>query len=445
MFTIAIVGRPNVGKSTLFNKLSIGKKTIVHDAPGVTRDFTKNKASIGELEFDLIDSAGLFEKANNDLDHKIYEQTINALKSADLLLFVVDGQAGLTSHDTSIAKTVRKLDKQVLLVINKCDGKSYRNNISDFDRLGFQHSVYISSEHKSGFIDLHDSIKNFIVHDDINSEEAIDKKNVIKVAIVGKPNTGKSTFINKVLKQERLITGPEAGVTRDAVNIMWKFKGYVFELIDTAGLRKSGRIKKDTIEQYSISQTISAVNTANIVILLNDINDPLLKQDLKIANLALKEGKPVILAFNKIDIFKNLESIKDKLSNYAQELIHHVQNFPIFYFSAKNDKSFNKVFDEAIKLYNQWNETISKKNLNAWLEYATEQHSPPIAKNSKRIRLKYIVQTASRPPTFKVFANIAEDLPQSYIKYLSKSLQSSFNLEQVPVRIILQKNYNPYQ
>ncbi|MEQ9115838.1 MAG: ribosome biogenesis GTPase Der [Rickettsiales bacterium] len=443
MFTIAVVGKPNVGKSTLFNKLSLGKKSIVHDEPGVTRDITITKASLSDLEFDLMDSAGLFDNPSSVLNKKIYANTLVSLQKSDLLLFVIDGQTGVTEHDYSLAKVIRKVNKPILLVVNKCDSKAYKKNIHEFEKLGFKEQVYISAEHKSGFIDLYEAIKLYIPEDQLSPNGDAEAK--IKLAVIGKPNTGKSTFVNKVIKEERLITGPEAGVTRDSVNISWRYKEHTFEIIDTAGLRKSGKIKKDTIEQYSISQTISAVNTSNIVILLNDVNEPLFKQDLKIANLALKEGKPIIIGFNKADLFKNLEEMKPKLNKYALEVITNIQDLPIFYFSAQNDKSFNKIFDAAIDLYELWNHKISKRDLNAWLEYATEQHPPPLAKNSRRIKLKYIVQAAIRPPTFKIFANIAEDIPRSYIKYLSNSLQKSFGLEQIPTRIIVQKNYNPYQ
>ncbi len=450
MLKVAIVGRPNVGKSTLFNKLSTKKKTIVHNLPGVTRDITLSEGRIADLYFQIIDSAGLFDSPKDVFDKEIYQHTIHSVKQADLLLFTVDCHVGLTDADNIVAKTIRKLDKPTIVVVNKCDGKGYRNNVEDFAKLGFEKIVHISAEHKAGFVELYEVIseqKASILKEENGdslpgSQNA--KNNIIKLVVSGKPNTGKSTLINKIIGQKRLLTADFAGTTRDSVATKWTYKNHEFELVDTAGLRRKRKIEKDSIEQYSNSQTIASVNMANIVVLLNDVNEPLQKQDLKIANLAVNEGKPIILAYNKTDIFKNLDNIREKLNRYSHEVIHNIKNIPIIYLSALKDRNFNYLLDVAIKLYEKWNGQISKKDLNAWLEYATELHPPPLSKSGRRINLKYVTQVAARPPTFKIFANISEDIPKSYIKYLTTSLQKSFELDDIPIRIILQKNHNPY-
>lgn len=446
MLRIALVGRPNVGKSTLFNKLTISKKTIVHDFPGVTRDFTINKAQLGNVRFELLDTAGIFNNVSNLLDKEVLSTTLEALKTTDILLFLVDAQVGLNPHDIEVAKLIRKLNKPVILTINKCDGSNkFKKNLDEFDRLGFDNIIAVSAEHKIGFADLLEKLQEFQKHEeDEPISQDISKDKLIKLAIIGKPNTGKSTLINKILNKNRLVTGPEAGVTRDAIISEWQYKNYIFNIVDTAGLRKRKKITKDSIEQYAVSQTISTVNTANIIILLNDVNEPLQKQDLKIANLAINEGKPIIVSFNKTDLFKDIEKIQNKLNKYAHEVIHNIKEIPIYYLSALYDKSFTKLMDAVIKLYEQWNTKLLKRDLNDWLHYATEQHQPPLAKSGRRIKLKYIVQTSNRPPSFKIFANIPEELPQSYIKYLTNSLQKSFELSSIPVRIELTKSHNPY-
>lgn len=443
--TLAIVGRPNVGKSTLFNKLTLGRKTIVHDSPGVTRDYTISPAQLGDLKFNLIDSAGLFGKTFSQLDELISAQTLAGVGKADVLLFMVDAQVGLTGDDIGLAKDLRKAGKHIILVINKCDNKRYKNNLEDFYRLGFRDIAYISAEHKLGFDDLLARIQELpLTERGDNSAETQSKDNVIKIAVIGKPNTGKSTLINRLLAEERLLTSDMPGVTRDAITSHLTYKNFNFEIVDTAGLRKKSRINQDSIEQYSISQTVAVVNTANVVILLNDINQPLQKQDLKIAEFAVNEGKPIILLFNKIDLFKDLDKIKKDLSLYTRQVISDIKDIPIAYISAKKDRDCNKVLDLAAEAYNYWNITISKKELNEWLEYATELHPVPLSSSGRQIKLKYIRQTAVRPPSFKIFGNIVEDLPKSYIRYLKNSLQKSFNLKATPIRIEMQKGYNPY-
>jgi GTP-binding protein len=447
MITLAIVGRPNVGKSTFYNKLTLGKKTIVHDLPGVTRDFSISLAQLGDLKFNLIDSAGLYENPTEQLDKNILKKTQQALENADILLFMVDAHSGVKNQNFYFAKFLRKLNKPIILLINKCDGKKFQTYLDDFDKLGFNTQVCISAEHKIGFAELLLTIKELAQKLNLNLsfEESKPNIDIIKLAIIGKPNTGKSTFINKLINSERLLTGEEAGVTRDSISINLNYKNYQFSIIDTAGLRRRKNIDKDSIEQYAVSQTISVVNTANIVILMNDINEPLQKQDLKIAEFAIKEGKPIIIIYNKIDSFKNLDKIRPKLDKYTHEIINDIKDISIFYLSALKDNSFNYILDQAIKLYKLWNIEISKKELNLWLEYATNKHQPPLSKTGRRIKLKYIIQSATRPPTFKIFVNIVENLPKSYIKYLINDLQTSFNIKGVPIRIEVKKNFNPYE
>lgn len=501
---IAIVGKTNVGKSTLFNKLCGKKLAIMDDKPGITRDRKEYVASIGNIHFIAVDTAGwenldTYEhnlmngrthngrehydatKSNNkEMKKLMIEQTIIAVNSADFVLFVVDGKYGISSDDIEFADLIRKQGKRAILVVNKSESKI---NIDTryIHKFGFGEPVYISAAHSMGFSDLYDAI--FVVKKDLRffdkdtKEDNINANNVnfknidaninvdtnvniddikidnivttdsdvdnIKIAIVGRPNAGKSTLFNKIIGYNRSIVYKDAGTTRDSINESVVFENTKITLIDTAGMRRKAKVN-DNIEHFSLGQTITAIKRANVVVLLMDAQNAFEKQDMAIANIAINEGKPLILVINKCDIIDNFDIFEEEVDKCLKVYFTDVHNIKLLYISAINGKNINQLLDTIKQTFNLWNVVFSTSELNKWLKNATEAHIPPLANNGKRIRIKYVIQKASKPPTFLLFANIPEDLPNSYKRYLNHSLCKYFELESIPVRIIMNKGANPY-
>lgn len=451
MFKIAIIGRPNVGKSTLFNKL-VGKKfAITDDTPGITRDRKEAVATLGPLEFRVIDTAGLEEKVvPNSVEEKMVEQTNLAILDADLCLFIVDFKSGVTNQDLHFAKILRQIDKKTILIANKCENLDEEVFDNEYYRLGFDAPTAISAEHKLGFGELYEKIAPIIekyhetFSNTINDEEKCD----LQIAITGRPNAGKSTLLNKILKQNRLVTGPEAGITRDAINIDHEFRGQKIRFIDTAGIRKKSNIKAE-IEKQTILDSFRAIRFAQIVILLIDAkeieNDQIHHQDLALAAEIIKEGRGLVFAINKIDEIKgDKESFMKKIRLQIQNIFSEINGTAIIGISAQNCYNVEKCLEFALSTYEQWNSYIPTTKLIEWLKMAEMTHPPKLHKG-REIKLKYATQIKKRPPTINIFVNHIKPLEGSYKRYLSNSFRKFFNLDLTPIRIIFKKSDNPYE
>ena len=444
---VAIVGRPNVGKSTMYNRF-IGKKhAIVNDLPGVTRDYRESEMSHDDVKFNLIDTAGLEYKDKDILSQAIFAKSEKAIEIADLVLFVVDARVGVTSEDRKYAKWIRKKDKKILLVINKAESNKLSDNISEFYSLGFDERICVSSEHGEGMVELLYMISDYIASikkESLEEESLKNKDTVLQISIVGRPNAGKSTLVNKILNEERVITGPEPGITRDAISINWKYKNRDIKLIDTAGVRKKNTID-NTIEQLSVEETFRAINFSQVVVLLMDIETALEQQDIAIAEMILREGRGIILGFNKCDD-KNKEK---KYLRHVDDLISfnapYLAFAPKIILSAKGGYNVDKITEKAFEVYDEWNKRIPTGKLNKWLAEAVEYNPHPMAKNRRDLKFKYCTQAKIRPPYFTIFCNYPEQVKDSYERYLTGSIRKKFGLNNVPMKINLKKSNNPYE
>jgi len=468
-FTVAIVGRPNVGKSTLFNRL-VGKKlAIVDDTPGVTRDRREGDAQIGDLFFKVIDTAGLEEAFDESLEARMREQTEMALHEADLTLFMIDARAGVTPLDQHFSDWLRGLNKPVVLLANKCEGKASDNGLYEAYGLGLGDPYPFSAEHGIGMINIYECIQP--LHDKwcedhaqeieeekllaevttrtiINEEgEEIEepdlRKTPLQMAIVGRPNVGKSTLINQLLGTDRLLTGPEAGITRDSIALDFDVDGRKIKLIDTAGMRRRTKVI-DKVETLSAADSRRAVRYAQIVCLVLDSDLMLEKQDLTIAKETIEEGRALLIICNKWDAVTNRKEALQKLSDRMQTSLPQVRGIPVLTMSAKTGRGTEKLFPAVFDLYEHWNARVPTGKLNRWLERMTEMHPPPLA-SGRRLRLRYMTQAKTRPPTFVVFANKPGELPDSYMRYISNGIREDFGIQGVPIRVMLRKGDNPYE
>lgn len=448
MFKIAIIGRPNVGKSTLFNKL-VGKAfAITDDTPGVTRDRKEAKAKLGPLEFIAIDTAGLENQiTDKSLEKRMVEQTEAAVADADLCMFVVDGKEGITNKDIYFAQWLRKLGKKTVLLANKCENLNEEIFGNEYYKLGFGKPTAISAEHKLGFGDIYEKIAPEIEEYEKNFggiiDENDDEKAQLQIAIVGRPNAGKSTFLNKILGQDRLITGPEAGITRDAIAIDHEFRDQKIRFIDTAGIRKKANITQK-LEKLSSLDSFRAIRFAQVVILLIDCNSLLDHQDMALAGEILKEGRGLVFAINKIDSVQgDKENFLREVRKQIQSLFPEIDGAAIVGVSAKTGYNIEKTLDFALQTYEQWQTYLTTTKLMEWLKDAESQHSPRLFKG-KAIKLKYATQIKKRPPTIAVFTNHIKPLEGSYQRYLVNHLREYFNLHLTPVRLVLRKSENPF-
>ncbi len=448
MFKIAIIGRPNVGKSTLFNKL-IGKSFAITDnIPGVTRDRKEGVAKLGPLEFMAIDTAGLEnEITDKSLEKRMMAQTEAAVADADLCLFVVDGKEGVINKDFYFAQWLKKLNKKTVLIANKCENLSEEVFGNEYYKLGFGKPIGLSAEHKLGFGDLYEKIapeieeyeKNFSDLESVNEDE----KSALQIAIIGRPNAGKSTFLNNILGQERLITGPESGITRDSIAVDCQIMGQKIRFIDTAGIRKKSNIT-EKLEKLSTLDSFRAIRFAQIVILLIDCNSLLDHQDMALAGEILREGRGLIFAINKIDsVSGDKEVFLREVRKQIQSLLPEIEGAPIVGVSAKTGYNIEKTLEFALATYQQWQSYIPTNQLVEWLKMAEAKHPPRLFKG-RAIKLKYATQIKKRPPTFAVFTNHIKPLEGSYERYLVNSLREYFNLKLTPIRLVLRKSENPF-
>lgn len=450
---ISIIGRPNVGKSTIFNRLAGGKLAIVGDLPGVTRDRKYADADLFGLKIQVLDTPGIDPFSRSPLAQGMNAQSLAAVNESDVVLFVIDAIEGITEYDKEIAAWIRSAlkkigSRQIILVKNKCENKiSYEN----FESLGFGDGVAISAEHNLGFDDLYEAICDSCrdkIAIESRAEQESDQNNtrnvnnITKVAIVGRPNVGKSTMINAILGDDRLLTGEQAGITRDAISVEYAFKNHQFAIIDTAGQRKKAKVE-EKIESTAVLDAWRYIKQANVVVVVMDIRNPLEKQDVTIARRAFDEGKIVIFALNKSDTVENPEKILVDVEFRAAKEFAQLPGIKCLLVSAKKKQGLARIFSVAIKLVESWSMRISTAQLNNWFSGIIAKNPPPLV-NGMPIKLKYISQTNVKPPTFVVFANRAEHLPASYERYLLNQLRKSFKLPGVPLRIFVRQRENPH-
>ena len=469
----AIVGRPNVGKSTLFNRLAGKKLALVHDLPGVTRDRKEVTTKLKDLELTVIDTAGYEEAPAGQMEERMWQQTRRAIEESDAVLFLFDARAGMQAYDEHFADLVRRSKKPVFLLANKCEGRTQEQGIYEAYKLGLGDPIIFSAEHNIGFDELYLGLKELeekLAADADKStgraeeptEERVPagkageenerdmdedktqslKKRPIQVAIVGRPNVGKSTLVNALLGDERMLTGPEAGLTRDAISSRWEWKGWTINLVDTAGLRKQARVS-GAIEKMSVESTMYAANMAQVVILVLDADGVLDKQDLTIARKVLDEGRALVIAVNKWDIADKKEALQ-KLNDKLETSLTQAEGVPTVTISALRKKGLDKLFSAVIKVYQRWNVRIPTAPLNKWFRDVQEMNPAPLGKNKRRIKLRYITQAKTRPPSFYIFSSNPEGLPDSYLRFLTNQLRETFDLKGIPLRITVRKSDNPY-
>lgn len=439
---IALVGRPNVGKSTLFNRLSTRKKAIVHDKPGVTRDRKYSDAKIGPMEFTVVDTPGLEESEEGKLEYRMMQQTMISIAEADLVCLIIDNEAGITPTDKFFAEFVRKYSKKQIVIANKSEKQFIHDQA--YYKLGFGSPVPISAEHGQGMADLYDAIAEQIdteEGDDISDPFTGDN---IQIVIAGRPNAGKSTFVNSIVGSERMLTGPEAGITRESVEVSWQYKDHKMKLIDTAGLRKRSNVKQ-SLEKMSTGDAIGSIKFANTVILMLDATIALEQQDLTIANYVIDQGRSLVIAVNKWDLVRKRREYEEEFEYKLSTHLPQVKDVPVVYLSALDNNKTLSVLDKCIEIYRLWNKKISTSKLNDWLSFALERHPLPIQRKlGRRVRIKYITQTKTRPPTFKLFTNDPSSITDAYKKYLINSLRDDFDMPGVPIRMQFVKSDNPY-
>jgi len=466
-FKAAIIGRPNVGKSTLFNRLAGRRLALVDDTPGVTRDRRIHPAKLYDLHFDVIDTAGFEVAAAGTLQARMREQTEIAIREADLVFFMLDAKAGLTPDDRTFAEIVRKSGKPVVLVANKSEARGAQAGLLEGYELGLGEPVAISAEHGQGLPDLRDAVieaigeerafaddededdivavSDTLVGEDISdpdAEPAYDETKPMRIAVIGRPNAGKSTLINALIGQERLLTGPEAGITRDSISVDWEWRGRAMKLFDTAGMRRKAKVQ-EKLEKLSVADGLRAIRFAEVVIVVLDSTIPFEKQDLQLADLIIREGRAAVIAFNKWDLIDNPQEALAELREKTTRLLPQVRGIQAVPVSAETGRGLDRLMDAVLKTHRIWNTRISTARLNRWLE-KTVGHHPPPAVSGRRLKIKYITQVKTRPPGFVLSCTRPDEVPASYVRYLVNGLRETFDIPGVPVRVSISASDNPY-
>jgi len=449
-FTVAIVGRPNVGKSTLFNRLVGARRALVDDRPGVTRDRRTGEGRLGDLSFTVIDTAGLQDAAADSLSGRMQAQTAAAVAQADAVLFLVDARAGATAADRAFADLVRKSGKPAILVANKTEGRAAEAGVLEAYALGLGDPVAISAEHGEGLAGLYDALRAALPeataeHGDAVEAVAADiaaEEKPIRVAVIGRPNTGKSTLINRLLGEERLLTGPEAGITRDAIAVDLAWMGRHLRLYDTAGLRRRSRVV-EKLEKLSTADALNAVRFAEVVIVLVDALAPFEEQDIRIADLVEREGRAIVIAINKVDLVEQQPGVRARLREQIDRLLPQIKGVPVVTLSARTGEGLDRLMAAVMESHAVWNRRAPTAALNRFLSEVVASHPPP-AVAGRRVRLDYITQAKSRPPTFVLFSSRPSALPETYRRYLINGLREAFALPGTPVRLTLRAKANPY-
>jgi len=444
--TVAIVGRPNVGKSTLFNRLAGRRLALVDAAPGVTRDRREGAARLGDLAFTIIDTAGV-EEAGEGLSGRMRAQTEAAIAAADAVFFLVDARAGVTQDDRAFAAALRRFGKPTVLVANKCEGRAGSAGAYEAFDLGFGEPVAISAEHGDGLADLYDALRAAMpdatapaMDAPAGTDSTADKP--IRIAVVGRPNAGKSTLVNRLIGEDRLLTGPEPGITRDAIAVPLVWGKALFLVHDTAGLRRRSRVE-GKLEQLAVGDTLAAIRFAEVVILVIDATAPFAEQDLRIADLVEREGRALVLAFSKWDLREGEPGAAGKLRAEADHWLPQVKGVPAVAVSGLTGAGLDRLMAAVIDIYAVWNRRVPTTALNRWLEAALAAHPPP-AVSGRRLKLNYITQPKARPPSFVVFCTRADAMPDAYRRYLVGALREAFDLPGVPIRLTLREKANPY-
>ncbi|CAO3400748.1 ribosome biogenesis GTPase Der [Azospirillum palustre] len=459
-FTVVLVGRPNVGKSTLFNRLAGKKLALVDDTPGVTRDWRSAPAHVGGLSFTVVDTAGLEDVTDDSLEARMRRQTEQALTRADVALFIIDARAGITPLDRHFAKLLRRSKTPVLLVANKTEGKASQPGMFESYELGLGDPIPLSAEHGEGMADLVEALLPYAPPEESDKPEDADdgfdpsipigdqpepeedRTKPIQIAIVGRPNVGKSTLLNSLLGEERVLTGPEAGMTRDAIAVDWEWRDRRFKLVDTAGMRRRARVD-EKVEKLAVADSLRVIRMANVVVLVVDAAAILDKQDLTIARLVISEGRALVIAVNKWDAVEDramaLRQVEDKL----EAALGYIKGVKVVTISALKGHKLDTLLDGVLETYTVWNRRIPTAQLNRWIEGVLDHHPPPLVEG-RRVKIRYVTQVKTRPPTFALFVNKPLDLPESYQRYLTTHLRESFDMPGVPVRLLLRKGKNPY-
>ena len=446
--TVAIVGRPNVGKSTLFNRLVGRKLALVDDRPGVTRDRREGEAKLVGLEFRVIDTAGYEDEDPQTLPGRMRQQTEAAVRDADVALFLIDGREGLTPLDEEIGRWLRTEKTPVVIAANKAEGRAGENGRLEAYALGLGEPIAISAEHGEGIVDLFEMLRPHVEHEHFETEaeerelEHDSEHAPLKLAIVGRPNAGKSTLVNRMIGEERMITGPEAGITRDSITLDWEWQGRPVQLVDTAGLRKRSKVD-DKLERLSAADTRRSIDRAEVVVLLLDATRGLEAQHLRIADQVVEEGRALLIALNKWDVAEHASSLFNGVKAALEEGLSQLKNVPVLAISAKTGKAVDDVLKVAFELRESWSRRISTGELNRWFESAVDANPPP-APGGKRIKLRYITQVKTRPPSFVVFGSRVDQLPESYRRYLLNSMRRDLKLGPVPMRLTFRSPKNPF-
>jgi len=447
-FTLAIVGRPNVGKSTLFNRLTGRRQALVDDRPGVTRDRREGKAEIGGREITVVDTPGFEEARGDSIEARMRRQTEEAIAAADAAVFLVDARAGITPLDRAFADLLRRSKRPVLLVGNKCEGSAHRAGLAEAFGLGLGEPVAVSAEHGEGIAEILDWVGSHLPElqesrpDEEGESEEDETVKPVRLAVVGRPNVGKSTLVNRLIGQERQLTGPEPGITRDAITIPWSYKAREIELVDTAGLRKRPRIE-DRVEKLAVGDTLNTIRYAEVVILVLDGEAVFDKQDLTIARHVIEEGRALVVAVSKWDAVADKTAALKRLKDRLEASLHQARGVAWIAVSGLKGSNVDKLMDAVLAAHERWNRRLPTSQLNRWLGEAVERHTPPLVQG-RRLKIRYATQVKARPPTFALWVTNIDALPESYERYLAGSLREVFDLGGVPIRFLLRKGKNPY-